>query len=465
MELRPYLSPHRYAIAQFDQGRIQDAATGDHLTASVEQMLSFCMQKIRPPMRLAIQRVLRDKKTHCKDVGTIFAAVLESVEEIGKNLDGNNNPLPLDDNTCLTKLSAATKRGVVGMKNFFDADTFRWVPTWAKETRAQVLAAFYLWKRSKFDKLSKNSETAEARDRRDLMLQLLVHFEDRGEITTWQRDGSDYNGNVGDVVVGKNGERCFLLSTTAKAAVQLFALPDDLKREMEPQQPQQQGQQHPNNNDSLLQDWRDRILCFFRNNNTLITQETVTPDSGSKEFARAGDRESFPSLATMRTYARQGATANSDRKCVEKNALQNYWNFCSDAEGAFLGEQQANWAGLLFGRAPVGGAAAFQELRPTLKDFVGHFGDKLTHGGTTMIEKAFRHLGIGEGRVREAQTQVIAEICVAQGRDVSDFMQRKRAARGGGAEGVDSGESGEESGLQESGEEGGPSSKRQRLGW
>ena len=154
----------RYGIAQLDTPkRIQDKAGGDLLTASVEMMLAYCMQRIRPPMKLVIQRVLGEKKTHCKDIETIFAAVLSQLEELGRKKgvvvggavveeeSAQNNPVAgvggvvgqegFDADTCLERLEAQSP------EEFFREGCFRWDENWAAEVRARVMVAYYLWKR------------------------------------------------------------------------------------------------------------------------------------------------------------------------------------------------------------------------------------------------------------------------------------------------------------------------------
>merc|ERR1712008_472845 len=204
--------------------------------AAISEMLRTCCVKVKPHVKRQIYWTLQKRyMTFCRNVERVFGNIFADVEKLAKGREAATAP-PTDVHEA-------------SPSKFF-GDGFTWNWEWPVSVRVDVACKYYMWKRSSGE--YKDDESAEAADRRILLIQMFLHFEHSGDLEkVSNKDGSDYLYKV----PGSNTS--VLVEAPDEGAVHVFARPSQTVSDSEHQA---------------------RIFALFRHFSSLICSQITMED-------------------------------------------------------------------------------------------------------------------------------------------------------------------------------------------
>mmetsp|Transcript_17390 Transcript_17390/g.40608 ORF Transcript_17390/g.40608 Transcript_17390/m.40608 type:complete len:642 (+) Transcript_17390:56-1981(+) len=319
--------------------------------AAIEIMLQQSCLLVKPNVKIQIYWLLQEKyKTYSRDIERVFGGIFQYFQEVSAGREAQTDPpINIDGRSA---------------EDIFDA-SFCWNWEWPLQTRVQLACKYYMANRSEYEH---KKESAEASDRRILMIQMLLRFVKDGDLVQVQ------NSTGREILYqAPQSKVAILVEAPDEGAVHVFQRPDDVADD-----------EHHN-----------RIFAFFRHFYRLITQQ-ITFQDGSKAFARVGDDEQLPEAFVMDAVKKADATQKKLEK--SKKLLEAH----PEMTDALSVQPKSN--------------------RPSLKDFVG-WKKIITHRKQALTKDVCAELGVAEERAQFVEKEAIEGIKQAreEAGDTTDF--------------------------------------------
>lgn len=317
--------------------------------AAIELMLRQCCLLVKPNVKRKIYWMLQHKhKTFSRDIERVFGKIFTELEKRAAGREASAQPPENVDETAPA---------------VFFGDSFTWSWDWPVGTHVAIGCKFYMWNRSECER---GKESAEATDRRILLIQMLLAFKDEGDIQSFA------NGDGSEVLYkAPGGKASILVEAPDEGAVHVFDCPKGVSDT----------------------DHRDRIFALFRHFNSLVTRK-ITCCDGTQAYARVGDCDELPEDFVMKELVESAAKGDCDAS--EKSKVRT------------LGKHQM----LLDAHPEIKAALTIlpKTVRPSLQEFLG-WRTIITHRKQELTKTAFEDaLDIPLERAKAVEGQAIAEI-------------------------------------------------------
>lgn len=311
-------------------------------TAAIELMLRQCCLLVKPNVKRKIYWELQNKhKTFSRDIERVFGNIFT---ELARRSEGN-------------VASAKPPRSFAKTSpSIFFGENFTWSWGWPVNVHVSIACKYYMWKRAEVEK---HKESAEAGDRRILLIQMLLAFKEDGDLTaTHNADGSDI------VYRRPGGTAAILVEAPDEGALHVFQRPKGVSdREHE-----------------------ERIFALFRPFNSLVTR-MITRNDNTRAFAKFGEVEELPEDFVVEALPKRRDTAK-----VHKHH-------------ALLEAHPEMKAAL---------SVKPDSARPSLQEFLG-WDRIITHRKQELMKEAFEEaLGLSAKRAKAIEAKAIKAIKAAR---------------------------------------------------